>query len=234
MLFQSTKQFKYLGKLVSVFYHKSSEKQIEPGVLNNLFQTLPLFVQEKALKYRKWQDRQRCVIGKNLLLTGLKSYNKDFDSLNNLKYTKFGRPYIDSTIDFNLSHANDFTICAISETNRVGIDIEKVQRIDISDFVSQFSRSELRQIAQAKNSDHAFYKLWTQKESLVKAIGTGLSTPLHKIMVEDNNVTLDGQEWSLQEIELHNEYRCHLCTSTSLPLIAVHEVRFPVGSQYCC
>ncbi len=204
---------------------------METEVFTSLFNQLPSFVQDQVLKYRKWQDRQRIVIGKNLLITGLQSFNYAYYSLTNLKYTKFQRPYIDSTIDFNISHANDFTVCAISETNRVGIDIEKAQSININDFENQLSIPELKQLSQAKNSHLAFYKLWTQKEAFMKAVGTGLSVPLNKIGIQNNKVTWEGQEWFLHEIKLHKEYICHLCTSTSSPTIVIREIQFPIGKD---
>lgn len=195
-------------------------------VLSSLLQPLPLFVQEKVLKYRKWQDRQRSVIGKNLLMAGLKSIDPAFYSLDHLKYTAYQRPYIDSTLDFNISHAYDFTICAISQTTKVGIDIEKVQPIDLNDFDSQFSRTELKQLSQAKNLQYAFFKLWTQKEAFVKAIGKGLYTSLNKIKIKNGKVRFDDQDWFLHEIDLHPEYHCHLCTSASSPIIIVREIQF--------
>lgn len=210
--------------MVYVYYYRYSEKKMEAEVFSSLIQQLPTSLKLQVSKYRRWQDRQRSLIGKILLTKGLYSFGHAF-SIKNLRYTKFQRPYLNSSIDFNISHAGDYTLCTISTTSKVGIDIEKSQCIDINDFESQFSALELSRLKKAENSCHEFFKLWTKKEALLKATGTGLNVPLNKINIENNKVVLDGQEWFLHEIMLHREYPCHLCTSASSPTITIREIQ---------
>jgi 4'-phosphopantetheinyl transferase len=205
---------------------------METAVFTHLLQRLPPFVQDQALRYRKWQDQQRCVVGKNLLMMGLKDIDNAAYSLHNLTYSALSRPIIDSTVDFNIAHAHDFTVCVISTTTKVGIDIEKNQTIDISDFRSQFSKTELDELSQAPDSHHAFYTLWTQKEAFLKAIGTGLNTPLNRITIQNNSVVWNNNKWFLQAISLHKDYLCHLCTSTFSPTIVSREIQFALDKAY--
>ena len=213
-------------KVVYIYYYRHSEERMNAEVFERLFQQLPHFVQQQVLGYKNWQDRQRIVIGKNLLMTALHSLNSNLFSISNLKYTKFQRPYIDNAPDFNIAHSGNFALCALSKTTRVGVDIEKIGKAEIDLFESHFSQKELAQITEAENSNYAFYKLWTQKEACLKAVGMGLSLPLNKIVIDNNKVFLSGQEWHLHLINLHPEYLCYLCTSTSLPEIIIKEVNF--------
>ena len=213
-------------KLVAILYHKSNENLMETEAFKQFFLHLPPFLQEKIGSYRKWQDQQRCIIGNMLVVSGLQFLGLTSLSLHNLKYTAFQRPYLHHNIDFNVSHAGDFTICAVSETTRVGIDIEKIEPIDIEVFKTQLTRAELDEISQAYDSTFCFYQLWTKKEAFSKALGTGLSSPLTEIKLVHNKVQWKAREWFLHEIKLEKGYVCYLCTTSSAPEIIQREIQF--------
>lgn len=212
--------------MVYVWYYRSNGEKLHPDVYARLIQQLPTSIQDQILKYRKWQDREERLIGKSLLLAELQFLGKPPALLTALKYTAFQRPYLDDAADFNISHSNGITVCAISETHRVGIDIEKCQRTNINDFEAQFSPSEWKQILEHKNSELAFFRLWTKKEAFLKATGDGLNIPLCTIPIEANKVALNNQEWFLHEIDLDKGYICHLCTPLSSPNIVIEEIQW--------
>lgn len=94
---------------------------------------------------------------------------------------------------FNISHSGDYCVLAAdSNTSKLGIDIMKIEYSGgmnrINDFFRimhrQFSESEWKYI-QVASSDHSklarFIRLWSLKESLVKAEGSGIVFPLSKI-----------------------------------------------------
>lgn len=206
---------------------------MEAETFESLLQKLPLFVQLQVLKYKKWQDQQRCVIGKILLQKGLERLSHISCSLNDLRYTKHQRPFFDTAIDFNIAHANDLTVCAVSEAEIVGIDIEKVAALHLDDFKDQLTESELNSIRYSADSHYSFYRFWTQKEACLKAVGVGLSVPLNQIIIQHNSITFAAQEWFLHEIKLHEQYCCYLCTSTPSPTISTTEVNFGIGKPWC-
>lgn len=76
---------------------------------------------------------------------------------------------------FNLSHAGDYAVCAIGSSD-LGIDIEPVAAYDRAVAGRCLSEKELYYIEQLPEPDrgHYFTRLWTLKESLLKASGTGL------------------------------------------------------------
>ncbi|MCU7552751.1 4'-phosphopantetheinyl transferase superfamily protein [Chitinophagaceae bacterium LB-8] len=209
-----------------VYYNVTSER-LGTDTFNKLLQQLPPFIQGQILKYRNWQDRQRSLIGKALLIEGLKSLGLNTSySLSNLKFTQFKRPYFDDHIDFNISHSGAYTICAISKTNKIGIDVEEIREIPIAGFEDQFSERELDEILQAENSLRAFYVLWTQKEAFLKGIGTGLHIPLNKISISNKKILWQDKTWYLHELQLDHRYTAYLSADISLQGISLNEVYF--------
>jgi 4'-phosphopantetheinyl transferase len=89
-------------------------------------------------------------------------------------------------LSFNLSHTHGLVACAIAGGADVGIDVESVDRV-VDDGVARrfFSAREnagLRQCTSHALRTRRFFALWTLKEAYVKAVGQGLSHPLHTIV----------------------------------------------------
>jgi 4'-phosphopantetheinyl transferase len=147
-------------------------------------------------------------------------------SLDNLKYTDLKRPYAEGFIDFNISHSGAYTICAIAENGKVGVDIEEIKSIPVSDFIDQFSEKELNTISTSDNILHSFYTLWTQKEAFLKAIGTGLFIPLNKVFIEENKIIWNNSNWFLHNLKIDKDYPCHFCTPIAMPGVVVKPIEF--------
>ena len=106
-------------------------------------------------------------------LTGWYLVNKylleDFNiSLNeyNILIGEFGKPYINSSTHFNISHSNNI-VCAIISDKECGIDVEKVREISSKDSLcKRFGYEEM--------TDKEFIKEWTKRESFGKMTGKGV------------------------------------------------------------
>jgi 4'-phosphopantetheinyl transferase len=86
---------------------------------------------------------------------------------------------------FNISHTMDAFAFVISKPFYSGIDIENTkQNIDIDPIINIALSSKERQILEG-NSDlrDKFFRLWTRKEALLKAIGIGIIDELPCIEV---------------------------------------------------
>ena len=98
-----------------------------------------------------------------------------------------GKPYLANYPDiyFNLSHSGEWAVCAISESP-VGVDIQHCDegRRDVASRF--FHREEIRYLDGLPQfrRDEGFYRLWTLKESFVKATGRGLDLPLRSFWVD--------------------------------------------------
>ena len=92
-----------------------------------------------------------------------------------------GKPYIEnSDIYFSISHCNNMVAIFVSN-NRNGVDIEQIRTAKPDLIQRVCSESECNYIMQSNNPDKEFTKLWTLKESFVKADGRGLGFGLDNI-----------------------------------------------------
>jgi 4'-phosphopantetheinyl transferase len=82
---------------------------------------------------------------------------------------------IDCPFFFNLSHSEDLAVLAISEAT-LGVDIERIGGLHEGVAEAFFSADENRALAAMPSEDRvrAFYRCWTAKEAVLKALGTGL------------------------------------------------------------
>ncbi|MEP7250933.1 MAG: 4'-phosphopantetheinyl transferase superfamily protein [Ginsengibacter sp.] len=119
-------------------------------------------------------------------------------------------------------------MCAISLGNKVGIDVEEIREIPVSDFDREFSKMEMEFISNSADPIREFYKLWTQKEAFLKAIGSGLYVPLNLVSVIDNIIKWDETKWFLTEVPLPDTtgYISHLCTDLSMTEMKIKRIVF--------
>ena len=186
---------------------------------------LPTDIQKRNSGFLRWQDQHSHLIGKLLLKKGLKEIGYE-KSLTELKYNQYGRPYLNEKFDFNTSHSGDYVICAIANDVRLGIDIEKVDNIDIADFKNLMRISEWESIVNSKCPNLTFFQYWTIKESVIKADGRGLSIPLKDIYINNEEACLKGKTWFFKKIQIDNDYSCCLATNNSEIDIHMHKICF--------
>jgi 4'-phosphopantetheinyl transferase len=97
-----------------------------------------------------------------------------------------GRPIIDpshgSRLVFSVSYSDRLALIAIAEGDQIGVDIERQLHIaEANDIVHRyFSQRERRQWNRLAlhERERAFYRAWTRKEAILKAMGHGLRYPL--------------------------------------------------------
>lgn len=100
-----------------------------------------------------------------------------------------GKPYIDAPgLDFNLSHSDRLAALIISRAGPVGVDLEPLDRapelLECEDsFCHPDEQARLPNDPVARG--HELLKLWTAKEALLKAVGTGLQHPPTLLKVQD-------------------------------------------------
>lgn len=144
---------------------------------------------QRAQRLRFADHQRRAIISSAILRQILSRYLPIKPEAIVYAYNEFGKPYIEShPIHFNLSHSHDQAIVAISTEYELGIDIERQrEKIDIPGLVRKvYSAKEQKHFAQLNSEDQtaSFYKVWTCKEAILKALGTGLHHPLAHIEVE--------------------------------------------------
>ena len=89
---------------------------------------------------------------------------------------------------FNISHTGEAFTFAISRNFNVGIDLEKVkQGINLPPILDRFfSIREREYILDSRDETlNRFFLLWTRKEALLKALGSGIINSLNQVIVSD-------------------------------------------------
>lgn len=97
---------------------------------------------------------------------------------------------------FSLTHTDGLAACAIARGRDVGVDAERVDRaIGLEIAHRYFSASETTWLGglPPERAREAFLELWTLKESLLKAIGTGLSVSLANV-----TLALEGEKAAVE------------------------------------
>ena len=198
--------------MVNVFYSYISNDSYESSYLQNLM-TMPNEIQQKNLKFKRIQDKYLHLAGKLLLRKGLNVLNSRY-SLKDIKYNEYSRPFFFDTIDFNISHSDKIVVCAIGENVKIGIDIEKIRTIDFHNYKSVLTLNEFKRVNLSNNKHSTFFQIWTVKESISKAIGSGMYLPFKNIEVEEglDIVKIKGN-WYIYSLNINKGYCCHIALS---------------------
>jgi 4'-phosphopantetheinyl transferase len=101
----------------------------------------------------------------------------------------YGKPSVAQapSMHFSLSHSEDRALLAVSDTLVVGADLEQVRPLDHLELARRnFHTDEVAAIESQRTESaqrQAFFRIWTLKEAVLKALGMGLSLPLDSFAV---------------------------------------------------
>ncbi len=87
-----------------------------------------------------------------------------------------GKP-VSKNLFFNISHSKGVVVIAISKEHEIGVDIEVIKSKD-EDLVKYVSSEEEYKFIK---TEFDFLSIWTNKESLVKCLGTGIKSDIKSI-----------------------------------------------------
>ena len=118
-------------------------------------------------------------------------------------------------IGFNLSHSAPHGLIALASRGRIGVDVETRHTGRDFDGIAEsvFGRYERRALAATSGDDkiRLFFRLWSMKEALIKALGTGFSlapdrfeVPPAMVRDEDSGLFrfphLPADAWRLEDL----------------------------------
>jgi 4'-phosphopantetheinyl transferase len=188
-----------------VCYHAEITKLWTSSELEQKLALIPEGIKQKLLLKKNHLDIQLS-IGGNLLILELLKYFKADLTLAEIAYNDYQRPYFNDGFDFNISHSGNRVIACATLTGKVGIDIELMKPVDLN-YDDYFTPAEQQQIRAAQNPDNEFFKYWTRKEAVLKAIGTGVYTPLLDIDVSADEISYQGETYYLSAIDIGAAYK---------------------------
>lgn len=112
-----------------------------------------------------------------------------------LDFTKYLKPFLKAApyIHFSFSYAKDYALIGISAHKKLGIDIEYINpTLQINEIApSIMCSSELKQFNAYSNNSYDqrvyFFQLFSAKESIIKAFGTGLYFDVKNLNIIEHN-----------------------------------------------
>jgi len=130
------------------------------------------------------RDRRRFVAVRGVLRTLLaRRLDRDPCDLR-FRSGPWGKPHLaDDELEFSVSHSKSWALIAIHPRVRLGIDLEPVRALpDLLGVAKKaFTAREWQQLSglPPERQEAAFFRIWTRKEALAKALGEGLRAMPH-------------------------------------------------------
>jgi 4'-phosphopantetheinyl transferase len=162
---------------------------IHQDIKKMLEQNLSSDEQHRASKFYFAADTERFIIARGALRDIIARYINIPAQDIIFAYTKCGKPYLPhSNFHFNLSHSGQYILYAFTKCAEIGVDIEECKNnIEFVSVAKEFlSEAEHRQFLMISPEERclAFYRAWTRKEAVLKAMGEGLYFPANQLEVD--------------------------------------------------
>jgi len=183
---------------------------------------------ERQQRYALEKLRHRDLLSRALVRTSLSRYQEVNAKGWSFTAGEYGKPSISSPVSslrFNLTHAEDYIVLAVSRHHDIGIDIEYMQRkashLKIAEaYFSNIERADLSVLPE-KAQRARFYDYWTLKEAYLKACGLGVMAGLDHFgfqLNQDDSATIqfyddesgNPADWFFWRTVLENDYRLSL------------------------
>ena len=150
---------------------------------------------EQALRYKHTLGQFCCLKSWLMLYEMLDEREKGL--MDEWEYNEYGKPSFHLSpltfhLYFSISHCKAGIAVAIDD-QPIGIDIESIRHAH-EDIIERTMNAAER----AGMDDRKFTRLWTQKEAVVKAAGTGIYS------FEQLQTILDNGQWTLDTFEKDN------------------------------
>ena len=165
-----------MSNIVKVYLVKTSEFNLEKDRIMDRLTKARL---EKVYSLRNPQERLTSLIAGYMLskVLGIQSDNEIYEN-------RYGKPYMaDNSLYFSLSHSDEYVALATAEFE-IGIDLESIDARDVLFDAVRYvaTKSEKEWLDSHGNEGDAFV-LWTRKEAMLKARGTGFHANPNEIDV---------------------------------------------------
>jgi 4'-phosphopantetheinyl transferase len=141
---------------------------------------------QSADRYRRTTTRNQHIVGRAMARRLL---GNAIDSAERIQFDagEFGKPHVarplQAKMPFNIAHTDGLVLCGVadSQVDVVGVDVEALGRRTSTELAERyFSPPEVAflRAQPIEQQKYVFLRIWTLKEAFIKAIGTGLHTPL--------------------------------------------------------
>lgn len=191
----------------------------QPDLLPALSRLLSADEQARASRFVRPGDTERFVVGRGKMRDILANYTGSSADALSFSYGPQDKPDLHDGPAFNLSHSDGWAALVVapnaSGNIQLGVDIEAERAVEDGVAARFFSANEYATLCALPTRDWkgGFYRCWTRKEAVIKAAGSGLSTPLDSFDVilapgDPARITrVSGdlapiEDWSLTHLDL--------------------------------
>jgi 4'-phosphopantetheinyl transferase len=195
---------------------------LDTSTFDQLLSLLPLAKQKKINRFYNFEDAQRGLLGDLLIRYIIRKKGIAKHHEIQFETNDYGKPYLLNApnFEFNLSHSEDWVVCAI-DTTPIGIDVEIIKSIDLESANQFFTTKERNYVFSLPDLQvFRFFDIWTLKESYIKTVGLGLSLPLDSfsIVLNTTNQTIevetedsDETTFRFKQYSIDPNYKLAIC-----------------------
>ena len=180
----------------------------------------------KSQRFHFEKDRYLYIAARGALRQILSGYLGQEPEQLRFEYNAYGKPRALQNpgcnhIEFSLSHSGDTALYSVAGHRSTGVDVERINnRIDTELIARRFfSEAETKVIESATETRRKalFFQIWSRKEAVLKAMGTGISFPMEQLDVshiKENAFSPvfpagnreNGAHWYVQDLPAGNGY----------------------------
>jgi 4'-phosphopantetheinyl transferase len=175
-------------------WHATSSSSTPGAIEQCCEQWLDTDERERASRFRVATSRNQNIVGRGMARRVL-SFDRIDPRRIRFELEAHGKPVVvepdDAKLPFNVAHTDGLVLCGVGSPihDRVGVDVEKLDRRTDPELAERYFSSpevdHLRRLSCEQERRAAFLRIWTLKESFIKAMGTGLHTPLCDFAFEE-------------------------------------------------
>ncbi len=171
---------------------------------------LPEAPRASALRFRRPADRQSRIAARLLLREGLRRLGCD-TSLAAWRVGPAGKPCLAAhPAHFSFSHTPGFAAVALSLSGPLGLDVELPYALSLEHASRFLDAEEEDHVRRQPDAARELARLWTIKEAVLKADGSGLECEPREMNALRNPVVLRGRQWSITPVDLRPQHLCML------------------------
>lgn len=223
---------------VSILYYKVSPERMSSAKLSEQIadwvKELPKIKQKQVKRLRQQNDQLLSLAGLQLLKIGISEVSGKLFTLDQLRFPEKAKPFLAGNIDFNISHSGDVVCCVISDSTKVGIDLE-LQRNVTPATMNKFLDESVDSLDNTPNKSmkYRFFDIWTKNEAIIKAANHGSIYNMHDIQHEKAGGYYQNHFWYTYPVDIvpaddNNEYTCHIACSEQ---IDVNDIKYFTAKQ---
>jgi phosphopantetheinyl transferase len=146
-----------------------------------------------------------------------------------------GKPFLpeDPKRHFNGSHSGRIAVCAFWK-RPLGIDLQQVSAKPRALAIARWLMhpNEAARLAASADPERLFFRLWAQKEAVMKATGDGFALPMNRFEVRrtDGGAQVVGaglSGWTLAPVPGFPGFEAWVCVRGAVPAMAVRALPSP-------